>query len=461
MLPSNSFDPASGGERPTLSHLTAAIVETLQQPVLVLRSDLTVEMANPAFLQCFEVVEKDTHDRYLYDLGNGQWNIPELRERLDGLGGGDEEVDSFRVEHVFEDIGRRVMLVNARRLREEPGQERILLAITDVTERERLQNELIARVEFGEKLIDSVREALLVLDRRFVVETANKPFYDLFGVTREETEGHLLYDIGEGQWDIPALRRAMEEVLPRQKAFDDFEVTHEFPQLGIRCMLLNGRQLDHMPRILLAIRDETERRRSQAAQKIMVGELQHRVKNILANVQAIASSTLRRSDTLDDFGDGFLQRLAALARTQDLLLRGPSGEVDLRQLIEAELGAHGWEVDGRLSLEGPQVTLSRRETQALAMVIHELATNAVKYGAFATPRGRLDIAWHPAGGDDELTIEWLEKGVDLHQPPNGHGFGTGLIRHSIHHMLGGDTDLEFAPGGVRCSLTFPLGQREN
>jgi len=88
------------------------------------------------------------------------------------------------------------------------------------------------------------------------------------------------------------LRSALEEVLPKQKAFDDYEVSHDFPSIGRRIMLLNGRELDHLPRILLAIRDETERRRQAASQKIMTGELQHRVKNIIANVQAIARSTL-------------------------------------------------------------------------------------------------------------------------------------------------------------------------
>lgn len=446
-----------------MSEITAAIVDTLKQPVLVLQADLTVVLANRAFLECFEVDETATLDRPLYDLGNGQWDIPELRRLLDRLlGEGPDEVRDYRVEHTFETIGRRAMLVSARRLREQPAGERLFVAITDVTERERLQNELIARVEFGEKLIDSVRDALLVLKSDLVVESANHSFYQMFHVTPEEVEGRMLYEIGDGQWDIPALRNALEEILPQQAAFDDFEVSHDFPRIGRRTMLLNGRQLDHMPRILLAVRDETERRRNQAEQKVMVGELQHRVKNILANVQAIATSTLRRSSSLEGFQQSFLQRLSALARTQDLLMRGASGEVDLRQLIEGEMSAHGWEADGRLTLQGPDVVLARRSAQALAMVVHELTTNAVKYGAFSTRGGRLEVVWRrvAVNGRTDLVVDWRETGVDLRRPPDRRGFGTGLIEHSIRHMLGGKTSLDFTPSGVSCKVTFPLDERD-
>lgn len=460
MLPSPPSQAASGQRRDCVSDITAAI-ETLQQPVLVLRSDLTAALANRAFLECFGVDEADILDRRLSEVGNGQWQFAGLLDLLERLHSDDSgEIENYRINCDCGTLGRRIMLVNARRLREQPDRERILVAITDVTQRECLESELSARAEFAEKLVHSVRDALLVLDRRFVVETANQSFYDMFQVDPEEVEGRLLYDIGEGQWRIPALREALEEILPQHATFDDFEVIHDFPRIGRRAMLLNGRQLDHMPRILLAIRDETERRRNQAEQKIMIGELQHRVKNILSNVQAIATSTLRRSASLENFEDAFLQRLSAVARTQDLLMRGPSGEADLRQLVEAETTAHGWTVNDRLSLEGPAVALSRREAQAVAMVIHELATNAVKHGAFSKPKGSLVIAWRAAaeGARTHLTFEWRESGIGLKGQPDTRGFGTGLIENSIHHMLGGETSLDFTPSGVVCRLMFALGK---
>ncbi|MDZ5697808.1 sensor histidine kinase [Chelativorans sp. M5D2P16] len=441
-----------------MTEIATSIVDTIREPVLVLERDLTVLHANRSFLAHFHVSQDETLGRRLHDLGNGQWDIPDLRRLLGKVLSENESVEDYRVEHEFETIGRRVMLLNARRLRRDPDMEHIFLAISDVTERERTESELLASKEFSEKLIDSIREALLVLEPDLRVESANQSFYDMFEVTPEETEGRPIYDIGDGQWDIPDLRMGLEDVLPKERQFNDFEVTHDFPTIGRRIMLLNGRALDHLPRILLAIRDETEKRRHEADQKVMVGELQHRVKNILANVQSIAMATLRRSSTLQEFEGTYLQRLNSLARAQDLLLREGSGYVNLHELVSSELAAHGWEEDGRLTIDGPNVTLSRRETQAFAMLVHELATNAVKYGAFAQPEGRLDVTWSIARKDGNvgLSFEWRESGVSFDEPPGRNGFGTGLIRQSVGHMLGGTSSLDFTPRGAVCKVEFAL-----
>lgn len=441
-----------------MTEIATSIVDTMREPVLVLEHDLTVLHANRSFYRCFHTSEEETVGRQLGDLGNGQWNIPALRRLLGEILNENDIVEDYRVEHEFEAIGKRVMLLNARRLQQSPVRKRIFLAISDVTDRERMENELVASNEFSEKLIDSVREGLLVLTPDLRVEGANQTFYDLFQVSREEIEGRIIYDIGNGQWDIPELRKALEDILPHDHQFDDFEVTHEFPVIGRRMMLLNGRALDHLPRILLAIRDETEKRRQESEQKVLVGELQHRVKNILANVHSIATATLRRSNSLAEFEGAFLERLNSFARTQDLLLRESSGCVDLHELVSWELAAHGWEEDGRLTIDGPEITLSRREAQAFAMLVHELATNAVKHGAFARREGRLDITWSVAreDGKDELSFEWREDGVLIDKPPPSSGFGSGLIRRSVGHMLGGTSSLDFSPRGAICKVKFAL-----
>ena len=331
--------PGRGGI--LVSGITEAIVTTIRQPILVLDPDMTVALANRAFAECFQVSEAETVGHAIHELGNGQWDIPQLRQLLNELAQGGGEVEDYRVEHDFDTIGHRTMIVNGRRLEENEGH--LLLAISDVTEQERRENELIAEKEFSEKLIDSVREALLVLDLDLRVKKANATFYQMFEVSPEETIGKTVYEIGNGQWDIPALRSALEEILPQKKAFDDYVVSHDFPGIGHRTMLLNGRELDHLPRILLAIRDQTERRRNMATQKIMVGELQHRVKNILSNVQSMARATLSGSDSLKDFEKAYFARLQAMARAQDLLMRRSEGRVNLHELLARELSAHGWE----------------------------------------------------------------------------------------------------------------------
>ncbi len=198
--------------------LSSAILETVGLPLLALDVDLRVETANDAFLRLFGVRREDTIGRLVYDLGNRQWDIPELRRLLGDILPEKCTVTDYRVEHEFERIGRRIMRVSARRIERPDDPDMILLAICDDTERESLRAELIGRIEMSDKLIDSVREGLLILDPDLRVHSASASFYDTFRVEPAETEGRLLYDLGNGQWDIPELRQLLEDVLPRQRS---------------------------------------------------------------------------------------------------------------------------------------------------------------------------------------------------------------------------------------------------
>jgi PAS domain S-box-containing protein len=129
-----------------------------------------------------------------------------------------------------------------------------------VNAEERVRYELEASEEYAHMIVDTIRESLLVLTQDLHVKTASRSFYDTFEVTPEETEGRLVYELGNGQWDIPRLRELLEDILPRDEAFDDYEVEHEFHDIGHRVMLLNARQLNHHQLILLAVEDVTERR---------------------------------------------------------------------------------------------------------------------------------------------------------------------------------------------------------
>jgi two-component sensor histidine kinase/PAS domain-containing protein len=397
----------------------------------------------------------------VYDLGNGQWNIAGLRRLLEEVLSKNGKVVDYRVEHEFESIGHRIMLLNGNRMRREDTTDAILLAITDITERERLRFELEGQKEFAEKLIDSVRESLLVLGWDLRVHFANQSFYTRFAVTPEETEGRLIYELGNGQWDIPELRLLLEEILPRENSFDDYEVEHEFESIGRRVMLLNGRRLDHMNLVLLAIRDVTEQRKREFRQHTLLGELQHRVKNILSIVRALATQTRKRSRGLDDFFSAYEARLGALARVQDLLVMSPSGTVNLRDIVRPELEAVGAEYGRNFTSEGPLVVLPPREAQTMAMTIHELTTNAAKYGALRSDNGQIEIRWRTDRRTDRtyLTFEWRERGVRIDAVAPTRGFGTKVIERSFPHMLGGTAELIFNPDGVACRLEFPLPVR--
>jgi PAS domain S-box-containing protein len=443
-----------------MSLLTEAIVETISEALLILDAELRVEAANPAFFRLFGVDSSETLGHFIYDLGNGQWNIAGLHRLLDEVLSKDGKVVDYRVEHDFESIGERVMLLNANRMRRTDTADTILLAISDITERERLRFELEGVKEFAEKLIDSVRESLVVLGWDLRVRFANQSFYDCFSVTREETEGHLIYELGNGQWDIPELRQLLEDILPKENSFDDYEVKHTFPTIGERTMLLNARRLDHVNQILLAIRDVTEQRRQEFRQRAFMGELQHRVKNILNNVRAMATQTRKHSRSFDDFFKAFEARLGALARSQDLMVASPSGTVNMFDIVRLELESVGAENGRNFTVEGPVVQLPPREAQAMALAVHELTTNAAKYGALAAENGRIEIRWRTTRRNDQdyLTFEWQERGVRIEEVARARGFGSTVIERSLPHILGGTAELTFKREGVACRLEFPIPQ---
>jgi two-component system CheB/CheR fusion protein len=229
-------------------------------------------------------------------------------------------------------------------------------------------------------------------------------------------------------------------------------------------MLVNGRRLGHHDATVLAIRDITEGRRSESRQRLLMAELQHRVKNILGNVRALALQTRRGSRGLDDFFGAFDSRLNALARAQELIVRGAADKVALRDIVLCELEAAGATAGPNVAVQGPAVGLSPHHAQAVAMTVHELATNAAKHGALAVDGAHVEIVWR-LGPDDRhgpLFFEWHEHGVPVGRLDPPQGFGTNVIRHSLPHLLGGSAELVFTRDGVACRIEFPLaGAEEN
>ncbi len=173
-----------------------------------------------------------------------------------------------------------------------------------------------------ESIVDTIRQPLLILHEDLRVQSANRAFYDAFRVERAATEGRLVYELGNGQWDIPRLRELLTEVLPNNEFFEGFEVEHAFEQIGRRVMLLNAQRVDHLQLILLAFEDITERRRAEAENELLIGELNHRVKNLLAVVRALATQGAG-GHSAAEYRDTFVGWLDALVRALGDLLLGP------------------------------------------------------------------------------------------------------------------------------------------
>ena len=208
---------------------------------------------------------------------------------------------------------------------------------------------------------------------------------------------------------------------------------------------------------------KTEAHLRQAADRtrFLLGELQHRVQNMLLNVRSLARRTARGSISVAAFSEAFDARLMALARTQDLLTGVSTASVGLRDALLQELRAHGAEPGERVSLSGPEVHLPPKTVRALSMVFHELATNASKYGALRHEGGRLDIRWRTtsSGRAKEVSVLWREAGVPIPGAPTRRGFGTEAIERTLPHMLGGESRVEFLADGVACTIRFPLSDR--
>jgi two-component sensor histidine kinase len=208
------------------------------------------------------------------------------------------------------------------------------------------------------------------------------------------------------------------------------------------------------------LKAEADLRQAAERTSFLLGELQHRVQNMLLNVRSLARRTARGSASVAAFSEAFDARLMALARTQDLLTTASLASVGLRDALLQELGAHGAEPGGRVSLSGPEIGLPPKTVQALSMVFHELATNASKYGALRHEGGRLDVSWRTTPGDRaEVSVLWRESGVPISDPPTRRGFGTEAIERILPHMLGGESRVEFLADGVACTIRFPLSER--
>ena len=266
--------------------LAQDVFDTLREPLLVLDASLCVRSANAAFHETFRISPAETEGRHIYELGRGQWGSPALRALLEEIVAESSVFNDFVLEDEFPEIGFRTLLLNGRRLHD----DLILLAMEDVTGRRRGQQLLLQIEAYAQDVVDTVREPLLILDSGLRIHSANRAFYETFRVSAEETENQLIYELGNGQWDIPDLRTLLEDVVPTSSVFNDFELEHDFPAIGRRVMLLNARKLQqgsHAELVVLAMEDVTERRRAEGevAKAKEAAETANRTKSLfLANM---------------------------------------------------------------------------------------------------------------------------------------------------------------------------------
>jgi two-component sensor histidine kinase len=192
-------------------------------------------------------------------------------------------------------------------------------------------------------------------------------------------------------------------------------------------------------------------------QEIVIGELHHRVKNTLAIVSAITSQSLQTANSLEEAAKTISERLYALGVAQDLLIRGHWTGADCRALIESAVNAFQSKSLDQFEITGDEILITSGPALSLSMVMHELCTNAVKYGALSVPAGRVSISWTISNDEPKrFVLKWIESGGPVVQEPGRKSFGSQLIERALPGQLRGEARLLFQPHGLTCDVNIPL-----
>jgi PAS domain S-box-containing protein len=376
------------------------------------------------------------------------------------------------------------------------GRRRLLLGLArDITDRKRVEE---AREEARRALEDLVRErtrSLEIANRRLEKEMRGRRRFEV--ALRESEErfrtlaerGHLLaWEADARTWQFTYVGPRAPDVLgyPVEEWYvPDFWVEHLHPadreaaldycarqgavavdyEFEYRMRAASGdyiwfQDVVHVirdesgPRLLRGFMiDITARKRAEDVRQLLLRELDHRVKNTLSTVQAVAELTLRSATSLEGFCETFRGRIAALANLHAAVWRNRGTPVQMRELAELSLAPFGRDA-ARATIRGDEVSLPLPSAGALGLVLHELATNAVRHGALSVLSGNVRLEWERDG--DRMCLVWSESGGPAVRQPLHRGFGSTLIEESVPYELDGTVVLDFDPAGVRCTINFPL-----
>jgi PAS domain S-box-containing protein len=323
--------------------------------------------------------------------------------------------------------------------------------------------ELRGQREWLSTTLASIGEGVIATDPSGSVLLLNKVAEQVTGWTLAEARGRPIWEvfrvIDEGTRkpvDDPALKALRERHVTRLES-GALLVTRDRGELpvedsGAPILGYDG----SLAGAVLIFRDVTERRRAAQRQNMLVGELNHRVKNALAIVQSLVQASLRQatSKSAQAMAQTLAERLQALHRAHDLLLESQWSGASLKAMVERELEPYQRPDGPKITIRGPDVLLPPQCTSILAMTLHELATNAVKYGALSQNTGQLGVNWRTARGG-RLFLTWEER-ANVAPARRASGFGMQLIDKGIRHNLGGETKVNFRPTGLYVELNVPL-----
>jgi two-component system CheB/CheR fusion protein len=444
----------------------ANLLESTQIATVFLDRNLAVKSFTPAAKDVFHLVESDTgrpigHVRARFDADNVQKDAERVMRTLGTI---EREVKSTHNGACY------VMRILPYRTVDNviAGVVITFADVTKITAAETRIDELTRalkrRVQTLEALIDLVPVGILIMeDAKTGAVRVNRAGAQLLGEP----------DTGDGLRPLSNLRianqdreqqpedQALQKAVRSGEPVTEYEVELVRPDGSRIDVLMSATPLFNEEQKvrggIAVIVDISALRQGEMQQQVLLLELQHRVKNILTTVGALASRMLKGNRSIDDFAAAYTGRLSAMAKTHELLTASNWEGAGLRPLIDATVRSYN-SFDGRnISVSGPELVLAPAAASALGLVLYELATNAMKYGALKECKGRVNISWRlrKRDGREDIDLEWIESDGPIVPEMAKEGFGSGFVRRSVEYELSGKVDRDFQPNGLKCSIIFP------
>ncbi|MDT7952612.1 MAG: chemotaxis protein CheB [Acetobacteraceae bacterium] len=373
----------------------------------------------------------EEHETALEELRSSNEELHSVNEELQSS---NEELETSKEE--IQSINEELQTVNAQ-------------LSTKIDELDRANSDL-------RNLFESTRVATIFLDSHLVIRAFTPEVASIYNLIPSD-RGRPLTDI-VSRLDYTTLRDDVQQVL-RSLEPQERRVSRQDGTAHYLLQILPYRSPDSkVDGSLVTFVDVTRIVQAEQHQRLLVDELNHRVKNMLTVVISLATQTLKRAATLEEFSGVFLGRVHALTSAYALLSRENWSSVQLAEIVIEELRPFMARDRANVKIEGPSVPLDPRGALALGMAIHELATNAAKYGALSVSEGDVAVTWSAehTGKGDTLVLSWTEQNGPPVTPPAKRGFGTVLIERGLAHDLSGTAQVEFLPSGVRAVVRAPL-----
>jgi PAS domain S-box-containing protein len=376
--------------------------------------------------------------------------------------------DIYELTYIRKDGSRLPAVVSVTALRDPQGAIiGYLLIGTDNTarklveaEQEKLDQRLRDQQFYTRSLIESNIDALMTTDPYGIVTDVNKQMEELTGCTRDELIGAPF----KSHFTDPDLAEAGIKRVLSEKKVTDYELTalardgkETVVSYNATTFYDRGRTLQG---VFASARDVTERKEDEAKLRFLMRELSHRSKNLLAVIQAMARQTARYSGSTASFLEKFNARLHALATSHDILVQEEWKSVSLADLVRLQLEPYLDSREGQVTIEGPTVLLKPDAAQNFGFALHELATNAAKYGALSVPEGQVSITWRwlPEADGNSVELDWIESAGPVVEMPKHRGFGSMVIESNLARELDTKIELAFLAEGVQCKIPFPPEQ---